>query len=1565
MNRLYFLALSLMITAYSLVAQPTDYVAYYPFSGNANDESANALHGNVVGASLTADRFGNSNSAYAFNGNGYIDCGASTIFDMEKYPEYTISVWIKPDNTNLSVLQAILSRHIATQDRRFYLLFLDNNPATTLTFEAYHNGAFESTDVVSTVYNTSWQHVLVIADDGKIKMYVDQVLVSETSITATMKSGNSNTNFVIGAVHHSDVLWDRKFEGIIDDIRIYDRAITSSERADLYNEDSGPVAYYPLNGNANDYSGNEYHGSGFGITSTVDRFSIEGNAYQFDGENDYLDMGSNAGNDLRTISLWFQTDDIIDGSLTDFITLIARNNGEALVQPYEFTISFTPAIANNPTPGKLRFSIEDGDGVIHDVYSNSNTWANSSWHHIVATVDPTDGMRLYVDGVAQTDTDPYNSTTGTISTITALGRWGDLDIRHFKGKLDDIRLYQRAVSASEVTQLFEVGVENLVPTINSFSPSSGLVGSTVTITGTYFDPTPANNIVYFGATQAEVSAATTKSLTVVVPLGATYKPITVLVNGLVAYSSNRFMTTFEGDGTVDADSFDAKVDFATGTTPKSFSIGDIDQDGKPDLAVANSGSQTVSIFRNIGLNGDDISFDSKTDFATGSDPNSVVLSDIDGDAKVDLIVVNSLDHTISLFRNTSTGLGSISFANAVNLSTGNGPSPVSIGDLDNDGKTDLAVANFNDHTISVFRNTSTGPGTISFALKEDYSSEANPRSVAIGDLDGDQKPDLVVAGGNSTVSVFRNSSVNAGTISFAAKADHTTGLDSNPQSVAMGDLDGDGKPDLVVANDYGMFSIFRNTGTDVGTISFATKVDYNTALNSRSVTIGDVDGDGKPDLVISNYSDVSLSVYKNTSTDIGTISYATNVDLVTGTNPQKVMTGDLNGDGKTDVAVVNDGSNTISVFRNAFITPIPSITSFTPASGPIGTSVAIAGNNFSATPANNIVFFGATRAEVTAASGTELTVTVPAGASYRPITVLTNSLIAYSKAPFEVTFPGGGNIDVNSFDSKLNFSTTNSPSSIAIGDLDGDGLADLVAANLQTHNISILRNTTVNAQDIQFAQKDDYATGSRPKAIAMGDFDGDGKLDLAVVNDDGNSISLLRNTTNGIGNISFDDKIDYLTGLRPYSIQVGDLDGDGRADLVVANSSGNTLSIFRNTSTGAGVVIFATKLEYNTGIGPVSIAITDMDSDGKVDLAVSNRSSNTVSVFKNTSPGAGTISYEAKVDYEAGVRPYSIASGDLDGDGKTDLAVANHDGNSISLFRNTSAGMNDINFAQKVDYSIPESGPQFVSIGDLDGDGKPDLAVANNYSNTVAVLKNTSPNEGTIRYNTNVHYELGASSESVAIGDLNGDNKDDLAVANFNAVSIFINNTTLTGFLDFGFTEQTGPATIDVINGIIDIEVAQGTDVTALIAIFTLADGSTAKIDGTAQVSEATANDFSGHVKYTVTNEDGDVSKIWTVIVTVFGHPVISNVIAADSYLIGSGGYTITATITDNVNLSDVQIFAKKTSETDYTATAISISGDNYSGTFTDSAFGDLGLTFYIEATDSEGNKTTSVQYSV
>ena len=159
-----------------------------------------------------------------------------------------------------------------------------------------------------------------------------------------------------------------------------------------------------------------------------------------------------------------------------------------------------------------------------------------------------------------------------------------------------------------------------------------------------------------------------------------------------------------------------------------------------------------------------------------------------------------------------------------------------------------------------------------------------------------------------------------------------------------------------------------------------------------------------------------------------------------------------------------------------------------------------------------------------------------------------------------------------------------------------------------------------------------------------------------MVNSLNNTVSVFRNTST-IGSVSFAAKVDFATGSYPHGVAIGDIDGDGKPDLVVTDSLSNTVSVLRNTSI-IGSVSFDTKLDFATGSFPSDVVIGDVDGDGEPDLIVANIGSNTVSVLRNTST-IGSVSFDAKVDFTTGSYPNSVAIGDLDGDGKPDLAVVN------------------------------------------------------------------------------------------------------------------------------------------------------------------------------------------------------------------------------------------------------------------------------------------------------------------
>ena len=511
--------------------------------------------------------------------------------------------------------------------------------------------------------------------------------------------------------------------------------------------------------------------------------------------------------------------------------------------------------------------------------------------------------------------------------------------------LTTAQLAQISFSINSVTYAAQIlSTGEVVPgavIISSVSPYNGIVGSTVTLGGSNFNPTLLNNTVYFGATKATVTGVTAlvaglpaTTLTVTVPVDANFSAISVLntATGLSGNTQYSFLPTFSTSCFMDTINMLTKVDFTVGTSPNIAAIGDIDGDGKADLVSANVGATGISVLRNTSSSStiSSSTFATKVDFsgpASGYTSN-VKLADIDGDGKLDVVTANPGAGSLSVYINTSTS-GSISFATRVDISMLATPIVLAIADFDGDGKPDIATANGNNgssvYNISTILNTST-VGIVSFSSPATSSTLSYASSIAAADFDGDGKTDIAVTDSGSTyaVSVFRNASTGVGNITLGSRVDFATGR--RPIDLRAADIDGDGKQDIVVTNNdasANSISVFRNTATS-GSItsgSFATKVDFTAGTNPTGIAVGDINGDGKIDVAVTNAGSNTISIFKNKSTS-GTIAFAAKQDYATGTAPIGINIGDLNGDGMPEVVAADNTPNTISVFQDY---PLPAV----------------------------------------------------------------------------------------------------------------------------------------------------------------------------------------------------------------------------------------------------------------------------------------------------------------------------------------------------------------------------------------------------------------------------------------------------------------------------------------------------------------------------------------------------------------------------------------------------------------------------------------------------------------
>lgn len=454
------------------------------------------------------------------------------------------------------------------------------------------------------------------------------------------------------------------------------------------------------------------------------------------------------------------------------------------------------------------------------------------------------------------------------------------------------------------------------PIINDFSPQTGFIGSTVTITGANFSATPSENQVFFGATQATVVSSSFGTLEVRVPEGSTTALISVKNQcNLSAYSKTHFNGVFCPTPLTNTSYQNTAQELAVSYGAYNMVSQDMDNDGKPDMVIAglNGG---LSIAKNNSTPGT-ISFSS---YNFPSATRTIAVADFDGDGFKDL-ATNS-----NIIKNTSTGPGVFGLAIALNDSRGVSSYQIGTGDFNNDGKIDIIGSAGSG--IYVAFNISTGPGNFNFTARQLVGNAGTQcTGIQVADVDGDGKADFLGSQGNSNRAVsLRNTTVNGSlTASFetpefwASDSNPSDGLGQYPYRAMIADFDKDGKIDFTSCNFRGSanVAIWRNIST-VGNIAFAPTINLPSPGSNYRIGVGDVDGDGYPDVVTKSSGTNVFSVYKNTTTNSGNITFNGRLDFTSSSRAEVsgLAIGDLDGDFVPDIATSGISSRTIRFHRN-------------------------------------------------------------------------------------------------------------------------------------------------------------------------------------------------------------------------------------------------------------------------------------------------------------------------------------------------------------------------------------------------------------------------------------------------------------------------------------------------------------------------------------------------------------------------------------------------------------------------------------------------------------------------
>ncbi|HEX8144959.1 MAG TPA: FG-GAP-like repeat-containing protein, partial [Pyrinomonadaceae bacterium] len=606
---------------------------------------------------------------------------------------------------------------------------------------------------------------------------------------------------------------------------------------------------------------------------------------------------------------------------------------------------------------------------------------------------------------------------------------------------------------------------------------------------------------------------------------------------------------------------------------------------------------------------------------------------------------------------------------------------IAAGDFNNDGTPDLVIANYSTNSFSLLLGDGAGafapPQNFFVGIKE-YDNTTHPRSVAVGDLNGDGKLDLVVVGGNTTDAGWVAILHGDGAGGFGTASNITVGGLSDV--VAVADFNGDGKKDIGMAAGNRVIILIGNGAgifTRVGDVMLPTA--------ASAITVADFNGDGIADMALAGrLPERNFSVILGNTAGSFTVHRTVPVPLPA----LSITSGDFNNDGKVDVAVA--------------------VTFASPAHG---VAVMLGDGTGDFSPGSEIL------------------------TGYRP-------------------------------------------ESVVMGDFNKDGKADLAVAASASGSIAVMLGDGAGG----FTQPKYFAAHTGTHVLLVGDFNKDGVPDIVATHPYSDVISVLI----GDGNGSFAAAMTELSGGP--RIVAADLNGDGNADLAMPVSSpsgASAVEILTNSGNGK----FNAPVYYSVSPNAKSLAVADFNSDGRVDLAIGYANSNElVSILYADNAGGfsgGPFSF-----YAQGILG-EIAAGDFNKDGKPDLAfLSSNNSGSVAILLNNGSGGFDI----KPAFFAAGVNPNFLATGDFNHDGNPDLAVTNNVPNDFGrmtiLLGNGSGSFASAPYSP---VRVPSNTNYVSVGDINKDGLDDLLTAGFgfnnDSVSVLINNGA-------GFAPYLTPAPI-------------------------------------------------------------------------------------------------------------------------------------------------------------------------